>query len=371
MSEIKDFFFGLFASNKWPARWHCGEWSNFHGWMYIISDLMIWLAYFTMPLIIIKYVRRKKAIVKFRRVYMLFAAFILLCGTTHFLDATMFWLPMYRLNALVRFTTGIVSLFTAYSLFKILPDAFRQKTSLELENEIARREAAELKLDEANKNLEAFVYIASHDLQEPLRKIRMYTTMLYDTETVQQDEKTKAYADKLLALSQRMQTMIKDVLTLSTLSNEVEFTTVAPARTVRDALDDLEIKIIESQAVVNIGVLPAIIGNEVYLSQLFMNLISNAIKFSKQEPVIDIYGVQNNDRVIIYIKDNGIGMNERDTTKIFQPFQRLHRRGEYEGSGIGLSICKRIAKLHNGSIRVESKPDEGTTFVVDLPAAVV
>lgn len=366
MNDVLDFFRGLFATNKWPARWHCGEWSDFLGWMYIVSELMIWTAYFLMPVLILNYISTKKATVKFQKVYVLFAAFILLCGSTHFLDAMMFWIPMYRLNALVRLTTGIVSLFTVYHLIKILPVLFKQKTNTELEAEIARREDAEKKLAEANKGLEAFAYVASHDLQEPLRKIRTFTSMLYESNMDKFDDQSKKYADKLMQSSERMQTLIEDVLSLSTLNKNVELTPTSPKSALKHALEDLEIKLLESHAKVNVGEIPDVKGNEVYLSQLFMNLISNAIKFSKEQPVIDVYGNTHGDQVWIYVKDNGIGMNQANADKIFNPFQRLHSRFEYEGSGIGLSICKKIVDMHHGTIEVESKLEEGSTFIIKL-----
>ncbi len=171
MNDIAEFFKGLFDTDKWPARWHCGEWTDFHGWLYITSDIMIWAAYFLIPVIIINYFSKKKGTIKFQKVYILFATFILLCGCTHLLDAMMFWFPMYRLSALVRFATGLVSLFTVYQLVKLLPTIFKQKTSTELEKEILRREQAEKLLEEANKNLQSFAYVASHDFQETFRKI--------------------------------------------------------------------------------------------------------------------------------------------------------------------------------------------------------
>src|SRR4051812_36286929 len=124
MNQIVEFFKGLFAYDKWPPRWHCGYWSDFHGWLYIVSDLLIWLAYFLLPIIIINYFFRKKTNIRFRAVYILFASFILLCGTTHLIDAIMFWIPVYRLNALIRFATGVVSIFTVYHLIRVLPEMF-------------------------------------------------------------------------------------------------------------------------------------------------------------------------------------------------------------------------------------------------------
>src|SRR5690349_22389812 len=122
MDEVKEFFSRLFSTTEWPPRWKCGYWSDFHGWLYIISDLMIWTAYFLIPVIIVSYLIKKKTAVKFNKAYVYFAAFILLCGSTHFMDAAMFWIPMYRINALLRAATAVISLFTVYYLVKILPE---------------------------------------------------------------------------------------------------------------------------------------------------------------------------------------------------------------------------------------------------------
>src|SRR6202042_3446443 len=114
------FFERLFDSADWPPRWHCGNWTDFHGWLYIISDLLIWSAYFAIPVVIIKYISRKHD-AGFIRLYFLFAAFILACGATHFLDAMAFWVPLYRFNALLLLVTGILSWVTVINIIKILP----------------------------------------------------------------------------------------------------------------------------------------------------------------------------------------------------------------------------------------------------------
>ncbi len=367
MQQIIDFFTGLFDTDKWPPRWHCGTWSDFHGWLFIISDLMIWLAYFLIPLIILQYFTGKKGHVKFSSVYLLFATFILLCGSTHFIDAMMFWIPMYRFNALVRFATGIVSLLTVYHLIKILPQAFKQKTNIELENEISRRKEVERQLSEANANLESFASIASHDLQEPLRKIRMYASTLVRDNASDNSERNKDMLAKIEAASARMQTMIKDILTLSTVRLSADFGQVNINDAITLALEDLEVKIKERKAMIDVQLMPEINGNKEYLSLVFMNLISNAIKFSKDAPHISITHEIRNERIIIYVADNGIGIETDKADKIFMAFQRLHSRNEYEGAGLGLAICKRIIELHKGKISVESKPGKGTTFIIELP----
>ncbi len=370
MKQVTDFFKGLFDSHLWPARWHCGSWSDFHGWLYIVSDLMVWLAYFLMPVIILHFTRKKSGL-KFHGVYLLFAAFILLCGTTHFLDALMFWVPVYRFNALIRLITGIVSMFTVYQLIKILPDAFSQRTNTELETEIARRIEAEQSLADANKGLETFAYIASHDLQEPLRKIKTYSSLLSDLNADNLDDKSKEYVDKIHQSSARMQKLIRDVLTLSETSNKIELKPMHVQGALERAKEDLEIVLLESGAVINYQEIPPIMGNEAYLSQLFMNLISNAIKFSTQSPFIHIKGERKGDTVLVHIADNGIGMEQKDTEKIFEAFSRLHSRSEFEGSGIGLAISKKIVDMHQGKITVQSKIGEGTIFTIEFLAATV
>jgi len=142
MKDIADFFRQLMDSSDWPPRWHCGNWTAFHGWLYIISDLLIWSAYFAIPVVILKYLSRKHD-ARFLRLYFLFAAFILACGATHFFDAVAFWVPLYRLSALLRLITGVISWITVFYIVKYLPVAVSLRPVKELEQEIAQRQKAE------------------------------------------------------------------------------------------------------------------------------------------------------------------------------------------------------------------------------------
>ena len=144
MNEVIEFFRKLFSSADWPPRWHCGQWTAFHGWLYIISDLLIWSAYFSIPIFILRFISKKQDI-RFVRLYFLFAAFILACGATHLLDAIAFWVPLYRLNALVRFITGVISRVTVFYLIKYLPVLFSLKPQNALEEEIQLRKRSEEK----------------------------------------------------------------------------------------------------------------------------------------------------------------------------------------------------------------------------------
>jgi chemotaxis family two-component system sensor kinase Cph1 len=369
MHPIIEFFSGLFDTKQWPARWHCGYWSDFHGWLYIISDLAIWLSYFLIPIIILDYFIKKRKSIKFHKVYFLFAGFILLCGTTHFLDAAMFWVPMYRLNALIRLFTAVVSLLTTYYLIRILPQASQQKTSVELETEIQRRMDAEQKLEEANKSLSNFAFMAAHDLQEPLRKVVLYGGRLEEGMKTTTDATLLGFTQKIVHSSRRMQQLTKDLLNLAVLDKEVELQTVSPSRVIGAALEDLHRPILEKHARIEIGNIPPIPGNEQYLRQLFFNLIGNSLKFSDRPPVVSIYGYRSDGRVFIDINDNGIGMSNENISDIFEPFQRLNLKTAYEGSGIGLAICKKIMDIHHGFIRVRSEKGVGSIFTLDFPAA--
>lgn len=144
-SQVTDFFTHIFDTSDWPPRWHCGTWTDFHGWLYIISDLTIWASYFLIPILLVRMITKRKDL-PFPRVIWLFGAFIILCGITHFLDALIFWWPAYRLSALVRLATGIVSTITVYALYRILPLVMSLRTVQDLEKEIAERKSVEEKL---------------------------------------------------------------------------------------------------------------------------------------------------------------------------------------------------------------------------------
>ena len=156
MNQVAEFFSKLFDYSDWPPRWHCGNWSEFHGWLYIVSDLLIWSAYFTLPLVIIKYVARRSD-AKFVKLYFLFAAFILACGATHLLDAVTFWYPVYRLSALLRFTTGVISWVTVFYIIRYLPVAFSLRSQKELENEINQRKKVENELRDSEEQVQAII----------------------------------------------------------------------------------------------------------------------------------------------------------------------------------------------------------------------
>jgi len=154
MDQFTEFFIKLFQTDDFPARWHCGRWSGFLGWLYISSDATIWLAYFIIPVILILFVQ-KRPDVPFLPIFWFFGAFIVLCGTTHLVDVVLFWSPLYRLSALIRFLTAVVSMVTVFQLIKILPSALNLKGAQAFDAERTRRIEAERDLESMRLEIDA------------------------------------------------------------------------------------------------------------------------------------------------------------------------------------------------------------------------
>ncbi len=660
MNEVFEFFRKLGDTSDWPPRWHCGRWSDFHGWLYIVSDLLIWSAYFCIPLLIVLYIARKrKEGVRFQPIYLLFASFILACGTTHFFDALMFWVPAYRISALVRLATGIVSWVTIVYLIRVIPVAFALKSPEALEREVTLREeaeralrqrAAELnhaqrmarlgswvwdavharsewsdtmfelwelprqaslqledflprvhpadrsivrdtlmtaletgqfadvqfrillpdgsvryfqsrgevqygpdgrvarvagtdqdvtarrqmeaelqekarlleeaqviaklgywqfdsrsgairwsdemyrifgwpkavpvtydgymnalhpadrdtvrgvietamgggdypdfyhrihtvetglqrhvfargevlrneagdviglqgtvqdvtaqrvvelqmlskskQLERTNAELESFAYVASHDLQEPLRKVLTFSSMLRDTMAGDLSDTALTYLEKIDSSANRMKQLVHDILEFSRLASDPErFVPVDLAGIAKDVSMDFELLVRQTGGAIRIGPLPQLEAVPAQMAQLLQNLIGNALKFRRPDvaPVVSVSArvvpgaaldpavlqrIRNHYPVMttaewnafrfccLTVQDNGIGFEPEYADRIFALFQRLHGRSQFEGTGIGLAVCKKIVSNHHGAIRATGAPDAGACFEIVLP----
>jgi PAS domain S-box-containing protein len=229
------------------------------------------------------------------------------------------------------------------------------------------------RLERSNQDLEHFAFIASHDLQEPLRKVRSFGELLKADFNPILGERGRDYLLRMQDAAWRMQLMINDLLTYSRASTrpnayaQVDLSAVAQV-----VLQDLESLLERTGGAVELDVLPTIEADPTQMHQLLLNLIGNALKFHREgvPPRVYVYsqvGVDVAKTVNLFIEDNGIGFDLQHLERMFQPFQRLHGRTEFEGSGIGLAICRRIVERHGGSISATSAPGEGSTFVVTLP----
>jgi PAS domain S-box-containing protein len=280
-----------------------------------------------------------------------------------------------------------------------LMTAFANQAAIAIENarlhEQARREIAErkqaeaelkiyaAKLERSNRELESFAYMASHDLQEPLRKVQAFGDRLKAKYGGVLGDQGLDYLERMQNAGVRMQTLINDLLTYSRVTTKAQpFVSVDLAQVVRGVLSDLETRIEQVGGRVEVGDLPAIEADPTQMRQLLQNLIGNALKFHREgeTPVVKIHAETLNGRgegavgvcpgdglCQIVVEDNGIGFDEKYVERIFQVFQRLHGRSEYEGTGIGLATCRKIVERHGGSITAKSAPGQGATFIVTLP----
>jgi PAS domain S-box-containing protein len=259
----------------------------------------------------------------------------------------------------------------------------------ELSRLVAQRthelELANHDLQRSNDNLQQFAYVASHDLQEPLRKIQSFSSLLQDQYAQGIDERGRDILFRVQQAGERMSTLIRDLLNYSRISTRQQvFEPVSLQKILDDVLDLLDLRIQQTGAVINASNLPTVRGDESQLRQLFQNLLSNALKFSlpDQPPVINVTTVvvkadkvpNSSGRISLAAKftkidvsDNGIGFEQKYADRIFQVFQRLHSHSQYAGTGVGLAICQRVAENHGGAITATSQPGKGTTFSVYLP----
>jgi two-component system sensor kinase FixL len=249
--------------------------------------------------------------------------------------------------------------------------------SVHILRDITRRKQAEEKLKEimgelqrSNAELQQFAYIASHDLQEPLRKILSFGERLQTRYANALDERGRDYLERTQNAAKRMQALIDNLLTLSRITTNAEpFVRINLADVAQMVMSDLELHIDRAGGRVEMGDMPTIDADPTQMRQLLQNLINNGLKFHHPEkkPIVKVYGEPLNEVCKIIVEDNGIGFEEKYVDRIFGAFQRLHGRGQYEGTGVGLAICQKIAERHGGSITARSSPGQGATFIVTLP----
>lgn len=243
--------------------------------------------------------------------------------------------------------------------------------------EITARKQAEEKLriyaerlESSNRELQDFASVAAHDLQEPLRKIQAFGDRLNTRFADHLTQEGRDFLQRMLSSAQRMRRLIDDLLTFSRVATAGKpFESVDLNSVLQGVLSDLEYRIEQEGAQIEITSLPTLDADASQMGQLFLNLLSNALKFHAKDrkPQIQISAEQRGGRCLLSVQDNGIGFDEKYLEKIFTIFQRLHGRHEYEGTGVGLAVCRKIVERHGGSLTAKSQIGQGSRFIIDLP----
>jgi len=286
-------------------------------------------------------------------------------------------------NTPVQLSLTVLELDEGLSLSIIITDLTLQKTTQrKLEENNRQLELLNHTLENSNHDLQQFASVASHDLQEPLRKIQMFSNLLKKKTTATLGDEEIGYLEKIISSSVRMKTLIVDILNYSRLSaDNGEFIPTDLNFVLNELLEDFELMIADKKAKIVYSDLPVLEVNRGQMRQVFQNLISNSLKFSKEgvAPVINIKATLISERsftseeningefCLLTFKDNGVGFDEKYATTIFSLFQRLHPKDSFEGTGIGLSITKKIIEKHQGLIQAKSTPGIGTMFMIILP----
>jgi len=295
----------------------------------------------------------------------------------------------YRLEYEIKDAQGVAKILSTYA--KIIRDnennvqriigTTRDITQLKEHEKILEEKIEEL--NKSNRELEEFAYVASHDMQEPLRKISTFGQRLKSQFSEQLNEDGNIFLTRMLNASENMRNLIDNLLEFSKVSrNKQPYEKIDLSAVVKDVTDDLDMQIDETGTRISVETLPVVQAIPSQMRQLFFNLLHNAIKFRKKDTDLVIRVTQKklsnqekktyqlpatHEYYCIKVSDNGIGFEQQYAEKIFQLFQRLEAKSEYPGTGIGLSICRKIVTNHKGQIFAESEPGKGTTFSIILP----
>lgn len=399
-------FFDTFFGNKMPPHGHCYLWDDRLVSLHVITDAIIVLAYFTIPLALVYLVRRRDDL-SFNYMFVMFAIFIFACGTTHLVNIYNVWYGAYWLSGSIKAITAVASIGTAVLVWPLIPKALAipsnrvlqglneqlageaarnaqqakeletlsnqleiqvQERTAELENAKRLLVANNRALEASNRELNEYANITAHDLREPLKKIRAQARLLSSKLRPEHEAELKSNALDIADTSERMSELIDSLLSYA----RVESVTVPAEDTdvnsvAEEVLRDLAIQIRKREVSVIKNVLPELPVERYHLHQILLNLLSNALKYTAEgrAPVIEIGPLRPADRNLVgfHVRDNGIGIAEADRERIF----RFAEGRDGEGRGIGLAICKKIIEKYGGTIDVDSREGEGANFRVYFP----
>jgi len=386
-----DFIQRIFSTDEFMPHGMCYEWNPAVIWLHVLSDGFIALAYYSIPLTLIYFVRKRKDMV-FDWVFVCFAVFIMSCGATHIMEIVNIWYPTYWLSGIIKALTALASVITAVLLIKIMPRALAlpspqqmRKSNEALQSEIEERKKAAAKieslnqelvlqssrLESANKELESFSYSVSHDLRAPLRAMLGFTNALREDYAKDLPEQAKNYTIRIGRAAERLDRLISDLLAYSRITTQdMRTETVDLDKLVRDAIKEYPDLQSQSNHITIEGRLPKVLGHESGLTQVVTNLLGNSIKFVKpgEAPKIIIRAESTAKAGLtrIWFEDKGIGISPHNYARIFKIFEQLNSQSLYDGTGIGLAVVKKTIERMNGKVGVESEEGQGSRFWIEL-----
>lgn len=371
---VMEFLARLFDTASFPARWNCGDWSTGHGLLHIVSDSAIAGAYLAIPTVLVVYILKRRQELPFPRVFLLFACFIFFCGTTHLVEAIIFYQPVYRFSGLLKLLTAIVSWMTVAYLIRVAPRALDlpgiARVNSELRSEMVERRKAEELAQRRSAELETMIYVISHDLRQPLRGTRLYVDLLKHCHADGLGPEALDYLAKIDQSSERLSWLIDDVMNLARAHHSLRPTeTIAARELVDQALARLGSTIELAGARVGVvGDLGELVVDRIWAIEAIYNLIGNAVKYAGGERPAEVEITALRDAAGnrgLVIADRGPGIPEDQREKVFQLFQRGADQ-RIEGTGAGLAIVRQVAEGHGGYCRVEDNPGGGARFFLAL-----
>jgi len=352
-----------FSSGQFLPHGHCYLWSPGVMWMNVVGDLLIAMAYFTIPFALL-YIARRRRDLSFDWLVVCFGVFVVACGLTYVMDVWNVWHAHYWLQGIVKLLTAAASVPTAILLWRFLPGILMLPSQRQL------RDANE-SLARANRELEAFTASVSHDLRSPLTTIAGQAGLLELSMPDATDEQ-KRRLSRIQGSVRQMSELIEALLVLSRISRQTLHREIVDVTALAESIvQDMRQK--EPARNVEVVIQPnmAVHGDRRLVGDLFQNLIGNAWKFTSKtaQARIEIGQSSGGSLATLYIRDNGAGFDMTYEQKLFKPFQRLHGAADFDGSGVGLATVARIVDRHGGRIWAEGKPNEGAVFYFTLPTA--
>lgn len=350
-----------FGGEHFLPHGHCYMWTPGILWMHVISDILIAMAYFTIPFVLI-YLARRRRDLPFNWLFVAFGIFIVSCGLTHVMDVWNVWHTNYWLEGVLKVICAAASVPTAILLWRYLPLILSVPSQRQL------RDANE-SLARANRELEAFTASVSHDLRSPLTTIAGQAGLL-ELSLPNASEEQRRRLTRIQSSVRQMSELIDALLALSRISRHTLHREIIDVTALADSIvQDLRQR--DTSRNVEVEIQPGMIvhGDRRLINDLFVNLLANAWKFTSrtENARIEVGQSQHGSMATLFIRDNGAGFDMAHEQKLFKPFQRLHGAAEFEGTGVGLATVARIIDRHGGRIWAEAKPHAGAVFYFTMP----